>query len=60
MKIVKNVSGEGRLPSEFVQMNNWDNMYTPIEKDNELMIEFLESYNGRYKDNVCEWEISYV
>lgn len=60
MKIVKNVSGEGRLPSEFVQMNNWDNMYTPIEKDNELMIEFLESYNGRYKDSVCEWEISYV
>ena len=60
MKIVKNVSGEGRLPSEFVQMNNWDNMYTPIKKDNELMIEFLESYNGKYKDNVCEWEISYV
>ena len=24
MKIAKNISGEGRLPSEFVQMNNWD------------------------------------
>lgn len=32
MEIVKNISGEGRLPSEFVQMNNWDNAYTPIEK----------------------------
>lgn len=60
MKIVKNISGEGRLPSEFVQMNNWDNAYTPIEKDNKMMIAFLETYDGHYKDDVCEWVISYV
>ena len=60
MEIVKNISGEGRLPSEFVQMNNWDNAYTPIEKDNKMMIAFLETYDGRYKDDVCEWIISYV
>ena len=60
MEIVKNISGEGRLPSEFVQMNNWDNTYTPIEKDNKMMIAFLETYDGHYKDDVCEWIISYV
>lgn len=60
MEIVKNISGEGRLPSEFVQMNNWDNAYTPIEKDNKMMIAFLETYDGHYKDDVCEWVISYV
>lgn len=60
MKIVKNISGEGRLPSEFVQMNNWDNAYTPIEPDNKMMITFLETYDGHYKDDVCEWIISYV
>lgn len=60
MEIVKNISGEGRLPSEFVQMNNWDNAYTPIEKDNKMMIAFLETYDGHYKDDVCEWIISYV
>lgn len=60
MEVVKNISGEGRLPSEFVQMNNWDNAYTPIEKDNKMMIAFLETYDGHYKDDVCEWIISYV
>ena len=60
MEIVKNISGEGRLPSEFVQMNNWDDAYTPIEKDNKMMIAFLETYDGHYKDDVCEWIISYV
>lgn len=60
MEIVKNISGEGRLPSEFVQMNNWDNAYMPIAKDNKMMIAFLETYNGHYKDDICEWEISYV
>ena len=60
MEIVKNISGEGRLPSEFVQMNNWDNAYMPIAKDNKMMIAFLETYDGHYKDEVCEWIISYV
>ena len=60
MEIVKNISGNGRLPSEFVQMNNWGNLYTPIEEDNKLMIAFLKLYDGHYKDENCEWEISYV
>ena len=57
MKIAKNISGEGRLPSEFVQMNNWDNPYTPIEEDNKMMIEFLNTYDGHYIDDECEWRI---
>lgn len=60
MKIVKNISGEGRLPSEFVQMNNWNDAYTLIKEDNKMMIAFLETYDGHYKDDVCEWIISYV
>ena len=60
MKIVKNISGNGRLPSEFAQMNNFDNVYTPIAEDNKMMIAFLESCGGHYKDEECEWEISYV
>ena len=55
--IVKELTGSGRLPSEFTQMNNWDNPYTPIEADNKMMIAFLETYGGRYKDENCEWVI---
>ena len=60
MKIARNISGNGRLPSEFCQMNNFDNAYTPISEDNKMMVAFLETYEGHYKDDVCEWEISYV
>ena len=59
MRVV-NISGNGRLPSEFCQMNNWDDLYTPIAEDNKMMIAFLETYDGQYKDEDCEWEISYV
>lgn len=60
MKIVKELTGSGRLPSEFVQMNNWDDPYTEIAPTNKMMIEFVSCYNGHYKDADCEWVIEEV
>lgn len=60
MKIVKNVTGSGRLPSEFVQMNNWNCLYEEVESNNLLLIEFVECFGGHYKDNVCEWKVEEI
>lgn len=60
MKIVKNITGSGRLPSEFVQMKNWDNPYEEVSPKDKMLIEFIDCYNGHYKDDVCEWIVEEV
>ena len=60
MKIVKNITGAGRLPSEFVQMKNWDNLYEKVNPTDKMLIEFIDCYNGHYKDDVCEWIVEEV
>ena len=60
MKIVKNITGSGRLPSEFVQMKNWDNPYEEVNPTDKMLIEFIDCYNGHYKDDVCEWFVEEV
>jgi hypothetical protein len=60
MKIVKELTGSGRLPGEFAQMNNFSNVYEKVSPTNAMLIEFINCYNGHYKDANCEWIIEEV
>lgn len=58
MKIVKELTGSNRLPNEFVLINNLENSNVTIPENSKMMIAFLESYDGHYVDDMCEWVIA--
>lgn len=60
MKIVKNISGSGRLPSEFVEVFNLNNPYEKLSPIDKMLIDFIDSYNGHYKSEECEWIVEEV
>jgi len=55
MKKVINVKGSGRLPIEYCEMRSFNNIYEEIPENDNLMIAFLEMYNGVYEDESCKW-----
>lgn len=55
MKKVLNIKGNGRLPFEYCEMRNFNNVYEEIPENDDLMIAFLESYGGEYEDTFCKW-----
>lgn len=60
MKIVKNISGAGRLPSEFIDVFNISNPYEKLSPKDKMLIDFVDGYNGHYKSEECEWIVEEV